>query len=156
MIIGSLPDNSPKSVDYSRLEKLLKAGDWKGAVQETLNLMLQATNRTQQGWLDSKSLQNFPCEVLRRLDDLWLKYSDGKFGFSVQRKIWEEVGSPTEHNAQWEQFGDRVGWRKNGQWIPYSSVTFGISAPPGHLPVFADVGGGLGWVFGTILSRCSM
>ncbi|MEO0874005.1 MAG: GUN4 domain-containing protein, partial [Bacteroidota bacterium] len=41
--------------------------------------------------------------------------SNDHFGFSVQKEIWEECGSPTSYNDDWEQFGDRVGWRKNGQ-----------------------------------------
>ncbi|MEH2071176.1 MAG: GUN4 domain-containing protein [Nostoc sp.] len=123
---------SEKGVDYRRLRDLLKAGNWKEADRETLAVMLKATGREQEGWLDSESVDNFPCTDLRTIDQLWVKYSNGHFGFSVQKRIWESVGK------EYEKFGDRVGWRKgmfyNKQWLLYSDLTFTTNSPQGHLP----------------------
>ncbi|GEM_PF-2963759 len=127
-------------LDYSTLEELFKVGNWAEADRETFNLMLQAANRSGQGWLDPVSMNTFPCAVLRKLDQLWMQYSNGKFGFSVQKRIWQEAGSSTKLNAQWEEFGDRVGWVENNQWITYSSVIFGTQALTGHLPFRALFG----------------
>ncbi|MEO1145279.1 MAG: GUN4 domain-containing protein [Cyanobacteria bacterium J06638_22] len=133
-------------LDYSRLESILQEGDWRRADNETLQLMLRAARREEEGWLDPGSLEDFPCEALQQLDDLWEQYSDGKFGFSVQSQIWQEVGSPTEYNEQWETFGDRVGWRKDGNWQSYGSLNFDLSlSPAGELPAFFS--GGLGVVY---------
>ena len=122
--------------DYPTLEGLLQAQQWREADQETRNLILSVAGRTEEGWLDSESIQNFPCEVLVAIDELWVNHSNGRFGFSVQRKIWEEVGSPTEYNAQWAEFGDRVGWRKDGSWLSYSDLQFNAEiSPPGKLPL---------------------
>lgn len=150
-VIGELsrqedtPQNSQMTsgtVDYSTLESLMQAGDWRGADEETFQIMLQVANREEEGWLDTESLENFPCEVLQRLDDLWVQYSDGKFGFSVQTRIWQEVGSPTSYNEQWEAFGDRVGWRKEGSWLSYSDLQFNPDlSPAGELPGVVVVGG---------------
>ncbi len=32
------------------------------------------------------------CEDLRTIDQLWVKYSNGRFGFSVQKRIWHSIG----------------------------------------------------------------
>ncbi|MEH2419596.1 MAG: GUN4 domain-containing protein [Nostoc sp.] len=123
---------SEKGVDYRRLRDLLKAGNWKEADQETLAVMLKASDREQKGWLDLESINNFPCTDLRTIDQLWVKYSDGHFGFSVQKRIWKSVGK------DYEKFGDRVGWRKgiffNKEWLSYSDLTFTKNSPQGHLP----------------------
>lgn len=79
-------NNQPLQVDYSRLEELLKAGQWKESDSETLKLMLKIASREEEGWLDIESLQVFPCRVLEKIDQLWVEASDGRFGFSVQEK----------------------------------------------------------------------
>ncbi|MBW4446055.1 MAG: GUN4 domain-containing protein [Spirirestis rafaelensis WJT71-NPBG6] len=121
--------SSEKGVDYTRLRDLLKAGKWKQADQETLAVMLKATGREQARWLDPESIENFPCTDLRTIDQLWVKYSDGRFGFSVQKRIWESVGK------DYEKFGDRVGWQRGGEWLQYTDLTFETYATVGHLPV---------------------
>ncbi|WP_416672553.1 caspase, EACC1-associated type [Egbenema bharatensis] len=153
-VIGVLSQNEASPPDYSTLESLLQANDWRGADDETRQLVLQIANRQQKGWLDEASLENFPCEDLQWLDDLWVQHSDGKFGFSVQARIWQEVGSPTEYNEEWEEFGDRVGWRKDGQWLSYDSLAADLDlSPAGEFPGGDWLGGcGLGGGLGAV--RC--
>lgn len=126
--------SSERGVDYTRLHDLLKAGSWQEADQETLRVMCQVAKREKDGWLRIEDIEQFPCADLKTIDQLWVKYSDGKFGFSVQKKIWQECGSPTKYNSDWEKFGDRVGWRKKGDWLLYSDLTFSTSDPPAHIP----------------------
>lgn len=78
---------SEKGVDYTRLRDLLKAGKWKEADEETLTVMLKAAGREKEGWLNSDSIEKFPCTDLRTIDQLWVKYSKGRFGFTVQKRI---------------------------------------------------------------------
>jgi hypothetical protein len=97
--------------------------------------MLQVANRTEEIWLRESDIDNFPCEDLRTIDQLWVKYSGGRFGFSVQAKIYRELGGTQQYNERfWNAFGDRVGWRVNKSWIYYKDVTFDLKAPLGHLP----------------------
>ncbi|MFB2922542.1 protein kinase domain-containing protein [Aerosakkonema funiforme] len=92
---------SDKGVDYRKLRDLLKAGNWKEADEETGRVMLKAAGREKEGWLDDESINKFPCTDLRTIDRLWVKYSKGRFGFSVQKRIWESVGGkPGEYD--WE------------------------------------------------------
>jgi hypothetical protein len=119
---------------------LLKAGKWRDADVETSNLMLKLTKREQERWLRVEDVKNFPRQELRKMDQLWVKYSNGKFGFSVQKQIWLELGGKLDGEPDWYTFtklGSRVGWRNNDKWLSYDSYTFSkYNAPQGHLPTF--------------------
>lgn len=132
----SSPDllKSARGVDYTRLRDLLAAGKWKEADGETVKVMLKAARREKESYLDRESIENFPCEDLRTIDQLWVKYSQGRFGFSVQKKIWLEVGGKVDYDTECK-LGDRCGWRKGGEWLNYSNLTFNKQAPVGHLPL---------------------
>ncbi|MBD0269287.1 MAG: GUN4 domain-containing protein [Cyanobacteria bacterium Co-bin8] len=128
------------AADLTGLETLLRAGQWKQADQETLNLLLKIADREAQGFLDIESVLRFPCDVLQSIDRLWLNASNGKFGFSVQRKLYiEGCGGPTngiyDENA-FRCFAAKVGWRIRNASIAESEVIFNPSAPVGHLPFF--------------------
>jgi eukaryotic-like serine/threonine-protein kinase len=126
---------SDAGVDYSNLENLLKVQNWQEADEETARLMLKVANREKEGYLDVESINNFPCADLRTIDQLWVKYSNGHFGFSVQKRIYQSLGGTEEYDKKiWEDFGDRVGWRKEGNWLYYSDITFSIEAPEANLP----------------------
>ncbi|BAZ29837.1 serine/threonine kinase [Cylindrospermum sp. NIES-4074] len=126
---------SAVGMDYSRLRDLLAAEKWKDADKETGRVMLAVAKREKEGWLDVESIDNFPCEDLRSIDQLWVKYSNGRFGFSVQKRIYQSLGGTREYDREiWEAFGDAVGWRKGGNWLYYEDITFDIKAPPAHLP----------------------
>ncbi|MFM6912622.1 MAG: GUN4 domain-containing protein, partial [Dolichospermum sp.] len=65
-------------VDYRKLRDLLAAGKWKEADEETRQVMLAVAKREREGWLNVESIDNFPCADLRTIDQLWVKYSDGR------------------------------------------------------------------------------
>jgi serine/threonine-protein kinase len=131
--------NSARNVDYTRLRDLLAAGKWKEADQETVKVMLKATRREKEGYFNRESIENFPCDDLRTIDQLWVEYSQGHFGFSVQKKFWLEVCGKDDDKAIWK-LGDYVGWRNEFHWLDYEDLTFNMQAPPGHLPGFLGVG----------------
>ena len=120
-------------VNYTKLRDLLAAGNWIGANLETSNVLLSIACSRKGRWLDSESIARIPCEDLRIIDQLWVKYSNGHFGFSVQKRIWESV------NGNVNKFGNDVGWRKNNSWIKYAQFTFSLNAPQGHLPEYLEV-----------------
>jgi hypothetical protein len=81
----------------------------------------------------------------------YLVNSVGHFGFTVQKQIWLDCGGKIgkyDYKA-YEKLGDRVGWRKNGNWLYYSDYTFNTNALQGHLPVLER--GGV--EFSSLLSR---
>ncbi|MFM6037730.1 MAG: GUN4 domain-containing protein [Sphaerospermopsis kisseleviana] len=159
---------SDVGMDYRKLRDLLKAGKWKEADEETLRVMLAVAKREREGWLNVESIDNFPCADLRTIDQLWVDNSDGRFGFSVQKRIYQGLGGTREYNQEiWLKFWDKVGWRKGGNWwvggVYYKDITFDKKAPEGHLPFdgwWIDGGEwvGLEW-FSSLASRlvnCSL
>lgn len=127
---------SSAGIDYSQLRQLLTAEQWKEADRETTNILIGVAGREQDGWMRAEDFKKFPCEDLRTIDRLWVYYSRGRFGFSVQKTVWESVGGKHEVDyITWCRFGDRVGWRVQGNWLKYSELTFNREAAPmGHLP----------------------
>ena len=140
---------SEQGVDYTLLEDLLAAGEWQQADRETETVMIKASGREEDGWLSEEDLAEFPCEDLRIIDQLWIKYSNGHFGFSVQKRIWESIeGTNKNEDVEiWKKFGDKVGWRVNDSWVGYRNLTFSIDAPEGHLPEWVFVSGFVGGGF---------
>ena len=103
---------------YHKLQDLLAAGEWKEADIETALVMLQVAGQEEEGWgwgLSIEDLEKFSCEDLHAINKLWVKYSDGRFGFSVQKRIWLEEGGKVDYETEC-RLGDRVGWRVNGVW----------------------------------------
>ena len=127
-------------VNYDRLQKLLADGKWEEANSLTYTLMLKAAGREAPGWLDLSSIKSFPCSDLKIIDSLWKEYSQGRFGFSVQLPIFINTGNKPGKlvgSEAYESFGDRVGWRKDGQWIIFlGNLNYSLDAPAGELPTF--------------------
>ncbi|MBD2388348.1 serine/threonine-protein kinase [Cylindrospermum sp. FACHB-282] len=129
---NSFPVISSLKSDYYKLRDLLADGNWRGANIETSNLMLSLGCPTKGRWLDSESIKKISCEEFHIIDKLWINYSNGKFGFSIQHKIWDTV------QGNVDQFGNLVGWRVKHSWIQYSKYNFSINAPHGHLPAYLE------------------
>ncbi|MEH1837639.1 MAG: GUN4 domain-containing protein [Nostoc sp.] len=135
--------SSEKGINYTRLRDLLAAKNWNEADQETYQVMIQAVGKENSDYITSDDLLNFPCTDLHTIDRLWVKYSNGHFGLSVQKKIYLSVGGKADakYNAEaWEKFGDRVGWRVNSSRIHYKDVIYDTASPIGHLPVLGSWG----------------
>ena len=129
-------ENQPLAkVDYTKLEQLLAAGKWNEADTETANKMLEVAGRQKKGLLNSESIENFSCPDLRAMDRLWVKYSDGRFGFSVQKRIYQSLGGTKEYNYNvLIAFYEAIGWKTGEGWATYSLLTFNTQAPSAHLP----------------------
>lgn len=126
-----------KNADYTRLRDLLAAENWKQADQETWRLLGSIAGVDKEGSIDPESLAASTCEDIATIDKLWLDYSNGHFGFSVQKNIYQNLGGTDVYDSKiWQTFGDRVGWRLKGNWLNYFELAFDRrQAPKGHLPV---------------------
>ena len=129
-------------IEYRELCDLLAQGEWKEADYETGRVMLAVAKREEEGWLDVESIDNSPCEDLSTIDQLWVKYSDGKFGFSVQKRIYQSLGGTREYNEDiWEAFGDKVEWKnKENRGLGYKNITFDEKAQKVNFPNYTILG----------------
>ena len=171
----SLDSSVSAHYNYTHLRDLLAEGKWKEADKETGRLLLAvgyltAEKKVRDGeWthadprtdcLNFLHLWYFPCKDLCTIDRLWLKYSNGRFGFSVQKRIISELGEDTisflcksnnshqevlKQNELRRSFERRIGWytpdSKDSAGIInhrglkiYNDLTFSMQAPHGHLP----------------------
>ena len=131
-------ESGVQNLRYQKLQEYLQNEQWKEADEETYRLMIQAVGKEEGQFLDGEDLKNFPCEDLRIINQRWLKSSNGKFGFSVQKEIYENLGGMGKYNEEvFIEFSDRVGWKKDeGGWVSYSDL-FDMTlenAMRGHLP----------------------
>jgi hypothetical protein len=126
---------------YRSLVNYLANGRWREADQETNRVMLEVAECTEQGCLDIDHIKAFPCEDLQTIDQLWVKFSGGRFGFSVQKQIWIRCGRPRKSNYDWERFGKRVGWCKARWWADYDDLIYDLNNDPeGKFPFFQFLG----------------
>lgn len=147
-LLGILPQSladtegiviSPETeISYDELEDLLAREKWRKANEATFDLLLEATDRTSQGWIDVESFKTMPCADLRIIDQLWMEYSQGHFGFSAQLPIFISTGNQPGRlvdEEAYDRFGDQVGWRRDGEWVAFvENLNFTLDAPTGHLP----------------------
>ena len=123
---------------YQDLQKYLKNENWFEADKETIRLILAVTAKEIEE-LTPEDIQHFPCNDLMVIDRLWMKYSDGRFGFSPQLKTYLEKGgsfdTTVEQNRQLiEAWGENLGWRKDNRWLPCNELDFSLNAPMGCHP----------------------
>lgn len=117
---------SPK---YQKLETELKTGNWQQADLETNKIMLSLVGRENEANFTTTSINNLPCEDLKSINELWLKYSQQKFGFTTQKEIYLSTGNNIgEYKAEnYRQFIEQIGWNNY-------DLSFSNNIPKGHLP----------------------
>ncbi|GAA6618387.1 hypothetical protein NUACC26_041980 [Scytonema sp. NUACC26] len=74
-----------------QLEEYLQQQRWAEADEETALIFYQVMILNEYNNFQ-ELFQNFPCKTLNNINQLWLKYSKGRFGFSAHLKILEDVG----------------------------------------------------------------
>lgn len=130
--LGVVPLESTLEIDYRPLQQLLAQRDFQGADVLTLQKMceLAGTAAVERKWIYFTEIVNLPSADLITLDRLWLMSSAGKFGFSVQRRIWLSVGK--DFTKLWT----KINWKSGNVWTRYpQEFTWDLSAPKGHLPL---------------------
>lgn len=160
----SLPETSTDAqlistttqIDYNPLRNFLAAEQWQQADQTTLNLILTAVNRENEGWFIKENVEQFPCNDLKIIDSLWNEYSGDRFGLKIQAEIYLETGNKLENYdlVSFRNFGQNIGWREDGEWLSKEELIYNENAPIGHLP--ASLPKRLGVYLGPILASCQL
>jgi GUN4-like/ARM-like repeat domain, GUN4-N terminal len=129
---GIVPLRSEANVDYQPLQDLLQQQSWLEA-DKLHNLKLceaSGAAALSRKWIYFSEAKSLPIADLQTLNALWMAYSDGKFGYSVQRELW------LASSKNWDKFWPRLLWKDGNTWTRYpGGFQWNLDAPKGHLPL---------------------
>jgi hypothetical protein len=126
------------NISYDLLESLLAEQKWREADMETEYIISELLNRN----IKDDTSKIFAKDI-NKIDDLWYHYSQGKFGFQVQKDIFQQ----SDINKKIGKFGEALGWRGKAflgigvlgvfSWKDYEKLVFELDkSPKGNLPAF--------------------
>ena len=132
--------DAPSAVgfDYSPLQNYLLNESFEDADRFTSSKLreLAGEKAVKRGYVYFSEVESIPCTDLSTLDKLWIVYSRGKFGFTVQAKILDSLG------GRYDKLWPRIGWKKDGVWTRYpNAFNWSIEAPNGHMPLVNQLRG---------------
>ena len=126
-------------VRYQPLRDMLAMEKWEDADKETIRLIADIAGHTDLEDFRPDEVRHFPCVHLQVIDNLWLTYSKGRFGFSIQARIYQEEGGNIETTIEQDsdiikRWGKRLGWRAENRWRKCDELDWTLNAPPGCHP----------------------
>lgn len=125
-------DLPPSGFNFAPLQQLLGRQEFEAADKVTLKMLCELAGAAAiaRKWLYFTDVERFTEADLHTIDRLWRVYSEGKFGFSVQRELWLGVGK------NWDDLWTLIGWKNGNNWTRYpQEFIWDLSAPRGHLPL---------------------
>jgi hypothetical protein len=135
---GWLEVNSGSGLDYGPLQRALMEQAFQEADRLTSDHLRQLAGpaAVQRGYVYYSEVAPIAGVDLESLDRLWLCYSRGRFGFSVQGRLLKACG------GRWEVLWPRLGWKCDGVWTRYpAAFTWSLEAPEGHMPLVNQLRG---------------
>jgi len=133
--------------DHVPLSIALQTGDFLEADQITRDslIKLAGAKAVSRGYVYFSEVPNLPETDLATIERLWLAYSGGKFGYSVQAKEFKTK----KVNGNPEKLFARIGWMNDEgkllRWLPEKAQNEFIyeldKAPKGHLPLTSTLRG---------------
>jgi hypothetical protein len=141
-LFGSI--DSGIGLDYNRLRYLLFKGSWEEADRETEYLILKGFSKDMKP-LNEDAIKKLNHIDLETIDSLWSRYSNGKFGFRAQHKIYLSLEQLQNDEVRLsEDFQAELAWVHKIPWYlyflkkrkSYQDLDFSIDAPSGHLPTW--------------------
>mmetsp|Transcript_39955 Transcript_39955/g.80563 ORF Transcript_39955/g.80563 Transcript_39955/m.80563 type:complete len:290 (-) Transcript_39955:212-1081(-) len=154
---AEIPDplmESEVGADYVPLLTALKCGELEEADQLTRDLLIEigGPQTQKQGFVYFAQAKTLPLKDMQTIDRLWQTYSDGKFGYSIQKKIWNSPQVKGDFNRFVIQIGWTIGETSETslgtlkRWLPIGSkgnefIYDTAKAPKGHLPLTSALRG---------------
>jgi hypothetical protein len=135
---GWLEAKSCVGLDYTSLQRHLIDQQFEAADRLTSEHLRQlaGSEALRRGYVYFSEVASMPAKDLESLDRLWVVYSRGRFGFSVQGRLLLACG------GQWDRLWPRLGWKQEGVWTRYpGSFHWTLEAPEGHMPLINQLRG---------------
>ena len=145
-VLLTIPDvdagwfNTPSAsgIEYSDLQRALLTEDFKEADRLTSCVLreLAGDQAVQRGYVYFSEVPAMEALDLTTLDRLWIAYSQGRFGFTVQSRLLKAL------DGRYERLWPRIGWKKDGVWTRYpGDFKWSMDAPEGHMPLVNQLRG---------------
>nr|YP_010338749.1 hypothetical protein MW444_pgp061 [Glaucosphaera vacuolata]UNJ18699.1 hypothetical protein [Glaucosphaera vacuolata] len=135
---GVINLSSKSHINYKALQLLLINHDFQGADKLTQEKLCELAGIMpyERKWLYFTDINSLPIQDLHIIDNLWKVHSRNKFGFSIQKEIWNQ------NNRDWNELWKKLGWQKDTRLSRYpEEFIWDLSAPSGHLPLFNQLRG---------------
>ncbi|SBO42367.1 GUN4 domain-containing protein [Cyanobium sp. NIES-981] len=135
---GWLATTSASGIAYGPLQSHLARQQFEQADRLTSALLreLAGPGAVARGYVYYSEVPAMAAADLDTLDRLWVCYSRGRFGFSVQGRLLQAC------NGRWDQLWPRLAWKEGGRWTRYpGSFQWSIEAPEGHMPLVNQLRG---------------
>ena len=117
----------------SVLKKALEEKRFQDADNETRSLLIRQAgpDAVKRGWVYFTEIRTIPVVDMATVDGLWKAYSNGKFGYSVQRELW------LQNRKQWPRFFKAINWlTSENQYLNWpGDFVYTMDAKKGHLPL---------------------
>eukprot|EP00210_Caulerpa_lentillifera_P004649 g4434.t1 len=132
--INSVKLESEASMDYSKLRDLLREQDFRKADDETRAALIRLAGEDaiSRGWVYFTEVTEIPTADLATIDALWRASSNEKFGYSIQKKIFERT------MKRWTKFFKEIDWtvgEENNYRKWPTEFIYSLEAKEGHLPL---------------------
>ncbi|NJN49691.1 MAG: hypothetical protein HC805_07910 [Alkalinema sp. RL_2_19] len=123
------------------IQTQLDAKNWAAADRETRRIF-----DPQSVDMRSQDLTRPTPEMIRAIDQAWLEASEGRFGLTVQLRVWKIAQNrhPKDQDKAIDTLRDWVGWKLtqprkepdviSSDWRNESELNYALRAPVGHLP----------------------
>ena len=135
---GWFKTSSSIGIDYSLFQKMLLDEAFEDADRFTSSTLRQLAGKEaeERGYVYFSEVPQMPSIDLITLDRLWIAFSQGKFGFSIQGRLLDSLG------GNYERLWPKIGWKNDGVWTRYpSAFNWSLKAPDGHMPLINQLRG---------------
>ncbi|CAK7322610.1 unnamed protein product [Dovyalis caffra] len=138
----STTPSTSKTSSLDLLQQHLSNQNFREADEETRRLLIALAGEAAQkrGYVFFSEVQFISEQDLKAIDELWKKHSNNKFGYSVQKRIWQQKA-----NKDFSKLFIKLGWMKkldteveqyNYRSFPDEFIwELSDDTPEGHLPL---------------------
>ena len=129
---------SESDLDYSPLQQALLEERFEEADCLTSAFLrkLAGEQAERRGYVYFSEVLSMRGLDLVTMDRLWIAYSQGRFGFTVQARLLATL------NGRYDKLWPRIGWKQEGVWTRYpNAFDWSLTAPEGHMPLVNQLRG---------------
>ena len=96
--------------DLSLIEEAIKKDDLIKADEFTRNIIFNLAGTIDVNRIAQSDIDNFPCAYLIKIDEIWMRTSNHKYGFTAQSQVWDKNKVDQDPRSSEKAFQKAVGW----------------------------------------------